>query len=224
MTTNLPALLPQTDAALLPDLLLPRLHFETRNILGSDGQFEGTQVSGCTITSNAADDPHRRDAVLREALASLQSALRPCGGETAVKLLALLRHRTKARVEDGNEGAMTAAAYGDWLAQYPADIASAACEEWARGNTWWPAWAELQKALDKLAAPRLAIRKALQDALAPKAGVLCLGKPAEETRAQRMRATINAYLRTDKVFDASRVERSLAGERIELVETLEGQT
>ena len=110
MTTNLPALLPQTDAALLPASLLPRLHFETSNILGSDGQFEGVQVSGCKITTNAADNPERRDAVLREALASLQSALRPCGGETAVKALALLRSRTKARSEDAAGTALTAAA------------------------------------------------------------------------------------------------------------------
>ena len=212
MTTNLPALLPQTDAALLPASLLPRLSFETRSIRGSDGQYEGEQVCGCTITTNAADNPTRRDAALREALASLQSVLRPCGGETAIKALALLRSRTKARSEDAAGTAMTAAAYGDWLAQYPADIAAAACEEWARGNVFWPAWVELQRIADRLVAPRLAIRKALQEALAPKAGVLYLGKPPEETRAQRMRATINAYLRTDKVFDASRVERTLATE------------
>lgn len=213
-TPNLPAHLTATDAAALPPSLLARLSFEESSIVGSDGQFEGVKITGCSLRRHDADGVvlESPEEALRAGLRAIQNILRPCGPDHAMRALAMLRARTKARAQDEGSDAVTAVAYADWLAEYPTDTATEACEYWARGNTWWPSWAELQRVADRMVAPRLAIRKALQDALSPPPGVLYLGKPAPETRAERMRNSINAYLRHASPHKAARVERNLAAE------------
>lgn len=198
----------------MPPSLTRRLSFETSSILGSDGQFEGVKVTDCKIVPAVDADGVVDDSTdgFVDALSRIQQALRPCGGTEAIKMLALLRVRTKARAQGQDEDTLTAAAYADWLAQYPADIANAACEDWARGNVFWPAWVELQRVADKLVAPRLSIRKALQAALEPKKGALYLGKPKTETRAERLLGTKTAYLRHNRMREAGRSERELAAE------------
>jgi hypothetical protein len=127
--------------------------------VGSDGQFDGVKVTGCKLLHGATP------ADLSAAVSAVDAQCRPCGPDFALKQLALLRARTKSRADDS--GALTAAAYADWLAEYPADVAQRACEEWARGMVFWPAWADLQKICDRLVSKRLAIRKALQHAAVP---------------------------------------------------------
>jgi hypothetical protein len=182
--------------------------------MGSDGQFDGVIVTGCTILPAVdADGVIGDDAeFLRSALSKVHEALRPCGPVLAMQFLRLLKARTKARSLDQADEAISAAAYADWLANYPADVAQESCEYWARGNTWWPSWAELQAILDRRAAPRLAIRKALQKATDPKPAPLYLGEHLPETREQRLKASIASYLRHGKPFRAARIERELAAE------------
>ena len=182
--------------------------------MGCDGQFDGVIVTGCKILPAVdADGVIGDDAeFLRSALSRVHEALRPCGPVQAMQFLRLLKARTKARSLDQADEAISAAAYADWLANYPADVAQEACEYWARGNTWWPSWAELQAILDRRAAPRLAIRKALQEATNPKAAPLYLGKPMPETRPERLKASIASWLRHGKPFRAARIERELAAE------------
>ncbi len=186
-------------------MLKPLICFEESSITGSDGQFEGVKVTGCSIarTASAGD--------IRLALQAINQQCRPCGPDFALQQLALLRARTKARADES--GHVTAAAYADWLAEFPADVAHAACEEWARGMVFWPAWAELQRICDRLVSKRIALRKALHKALEPAKGELFLGKPKPESREERLQASIHAFLRHGMPSRAANVERHLAKEQ-----------
>jgi hypothetical protein len=125
--------------------------------VGSDGQFDGVRVTGCRIRLGASSED------LRAALSIVGDQCRPCGSDFALQQLALMRARTKARAD--MDGAVTAAAYADWLAEYPPDVARQACEEWARGMVFWPAWAELQRICDRLISARLELRRELRRVL-----------------------------------------------------------
>src|SRR5690349_24144295 len=77
---------------------------------------------------------------------------------------------------------------------------------------FWPSWAELQRICDRLSAGRIALRKALQAALEPQPNPIYLGRREPESRAQRLRASIDSYLRHNRPVDAVRVEKKLAAE------------
>ena len=109
------------------------------------------QITGCHIRPGATE------ADIRAGLAVLNEQFRPCGGRYAGEQLALLRARTKMRADQ--DGKLMAVAYIDWLAPYPADVAKAACEEWARGHVFFPAWTELEAICLRLMAKRKALRK-----------------------------------------------------------------
>ena len=171
-----------------------------------DGQFEGVAVSGVEIIGNPPQDD------LRQALHVANEAIRPGGPSGAVR--ALTRLRTTARQRPGAEIDMQAelAVMGEMLACYPSDILVSVADKQMRSSPWWPHVSELIAACETKMVPRRKLMEALKAALAPKPGVVYLGKPVPETRAERLRTTINAYLRSGKVFDASRVERTLATE------------
>lgn len=188
----------------MPTSLRPLICYETSNILGSDGQFEGVAVGKVSLRPGGSEED------IRAALRTISEQCRPCGGDFAAKQLALLRARTKMRADQ--DGKLLAVAYIDWLAEYPPDVAKAACEEWARTMPFFPAWSELQTILDRLASKRLALRKALADALKPREAVLYLGKPAPETRAMRLKTIRDAYSRNNNPYAAARAERMLAAE------------
>jgi hypothetical protein len=189
----------------LPTLLAPLISYETASIVGSDGQFEGVKITGCVLKGRPDE------ATIRDALQAVQRECQPCGAKFALAQLGPLKARTKSRAD--TDGAVNLATYADWLAEYPADVARQACEEWARGMIFWPAWAELQRVCDRLASGRLAVRKALLKALEPKPNVHYLGKPIPETRVQRLQGAINAFLRHSMPDKASATEMILAKEQ-----------
>ncbi|CAB4164993.1 hypothetical protein UFOVP833_15 [uncultured Caudovirales phage] len=196
-----------TILASLPATVSRAIKTHTTSVYSAtDGQFEGVAVSGIEIIGNPPQDD------LRQALHVAQQAVAPCGPANAVRALAKLkstaRQKAGATVDMQAEGAVMA----DMLAPFPADIIAAVADRQIRSSPWWPHVSELLAACETLMTPRRKLIDALKAALAPKPGVLYLGQPAPETREQRMRATVNAYLRTDRVFDAARVERTLAGE------------
>lgn len=184
---------------------MPLISFVESSITGSDGQFEGVRVTGCTLARGAGE------ADIRAALQAINQQCRPCGTDFAIRQLALLRARTKFRADVN--GTVALAAYADWLAQYPADAAAAACEEWARGMVFWPAWADLQRICDRLVSKRLTLRAALQKALEPAKGEVYLGEPKPETREERLTASINAFLRHGMPARAANAERQFAREQ-----------
>lgn len=159
--------------------------------------------------SAAHISPGTTVADVRAALAALNAYFRPCGGKFAGEQLALLRARTKMRADQ--DGKLLAVAYIDWLAPFPADVAKGACEELARSNVFFPAWAELEAACDRLMAERRTLRKTLEAALEPKAqNALYLGKPLPETREQRLQTIRDAYARIGNTHRSARAERELA--------------
>ena len=177
--------------------------WETSSITGSDGQFEGVQITGCYIR------PGTTVADVRAALAALNEYFRPCGGRYAGEQLALLRARTKMRADQ--DGKLMAVAYIDWLAPFPADVAKAACEEWARSNVFFPAWAELEAALTRLMAERKSLRAALSKTLEPQSGnALYLGKPKPETVEERLKTIRDSWARHGNPHRAAKIERELA--------------
>lgn len=148
-------------------------------------------------------------ADVRAALAALSAYFRPCGAKFAGEQLALLRARTKMRADQ--DGKLLAVAYIDWLAEFPADVAKAACEELARSNVFFPAWAEVEAACGRLMTERKTLRKALEDALKPQSGnALYLGKPLPETRADRLKTIRDAWARNGNPNRSARAERELA--------------
>lgn len=186
----------------MPTSLLPLISYETSSITGSDGQFEGTAVSGCII------DPKANAEDVRAALRALAEQCRPCGGDFAAKQLARLRALTKMRADQ--DGQMLAFAYTDLLAEFPADVVRDACLEWARGSSFFPAWADLQRICDRLCSKRVMLRRALSKWLEPKPHAVYLGKPLPETRAQRLKTIRDAWIRNHNPHRAGKVERELA--------------
>ena len=201
--TALQTINPTGVTASLPTSLLPLISYETSTTIASDGQFDGVQITGCHIRPGATE------ADIRAGLAVLNEQFRPCGGRYAGEQLALLRARTKMRADQ--DGKLMAVAYIDWLAPYPADVAKAACEEWARGHVFFPAWTELEAICLRLMAKRKALRKALSDALEPSSpNALYLGRPKPESREERLRTIRDAWLKNANPNRAARAERELA--------------
>lgn len=160
-------------------------------------------MTGCRIRPGASE------ADIRAGLAAINEQFRPCGGRYAGEQLALLRARTKMRADQ--DGKLLAVAYIDWLAPFPADVAKGACEEWARGHVFFPAWAELEAICVRLMAERKALRKALSDLLQPRdKPAVYLGRQIPETREQRLRAIRDSYSRIGNPHRSARAERELA--------------
>lgn len=194
---------PANVTASLPTSLTALISYETSTTTGSDGQFDGTQITGCHIRPGATI------ADIRAGLAAINEQFRPCGGRFAGEQLALLRARTKMRADQ--DGKLLAVAYIDWLAPYPADVAQAACEEWARGHVFFPAWSELEAICIRRMAKRKALRKALSEALEPSSpNALYLGRPKPESREERLKTIRDAWLRNANPNRAARAERELA--------------
>ncbi len=93
------------------------------------------------------------------ALAVVGNTLDPAGEDFALTELARLRTMTISR-DVGQDLALVLSAYADELQRYPADAVREVLRGW-RGK-FWPAWAELAERLDRLVAPRHALRVALQ--------------------------------------------------------------
>ncbi len=98
---------------------------------------------------------------LAASLALVDGALRPAPKTVIQSELARLRVMTKSRNENQADLTMTAAAYADALAEYPADVVADALRNWAACEKWWPAWAELKDRLDRGVRKRRALRAAL---------------------------------------------------------------
>ena len=109
------------------------------------------------------------------------------------------------------DGKLMAVAYIDWLAPFPADVAKAACEEWARSNVFFPAWAELEAAITRLMAERRALRETLSKALEPQSpNAVYLGKPMEEPLEVRLRTIRDSWARNGNPHRSAKAERELA--------------
>jgi len=60
------------------------------------------------------------------------------------------------------EPELSAAAWIEMLADWPADCAIAAMREWPRRSRWWPAWHEIETLMHARLAPRLEMLAAMR--------------------------------------------------------------
>ncbi len=190
----------------LPAPIAAALQFETTSAYGPDGQFDGVIVASAKLVGEYPE------GLIRAALLAADEACRPGGYELATREIAILRAKTASRPGETTDMLVAGAAFARDLARYPADVISEGCRRYADANRWWPAWADLKRECDRLIAKRLAERTALRKALEPPKPALYLGKPKPETRTERLRHSINAFLRHGYADRAASAERTLAGE------------
>lgn len=127
-----------------------------RAIYGTDGQFEGSEVS---FVLHGEVGKAERDQAIR----LVSQSLRPAGPELAAKELGRLALLTKSRAEGDDDTKARLVVMADELANYPADVVLDALRYWARTEKFFPAWAELRDLLDRRVQRRKRLRAALQD-------------------------------------------------------------
>lgn len=119
-------------------------------------EFEGVAVKDVAVR------PGFDLAELERHAAAVERLCAPAGTDLASKKLTELRALTAHRAKDDGDMVLTAVAYTQRLAQYPADVVAAACDGWADREQWWPSWAELKAECDKRMRGRLQIRETLR--------------------------------------------------------------
>lgn len=191
----------------LPATISKALEFTTRSVYGADGQFDGAVVDTAVLTGE------HDEATLRRALEACRDQCRPGGARVAGEELALLERKTVGARQGEADQKLRGAAYADELAAYPADVIRAACRRWADGNRWWPAWADLKRECDRLAAKRIAEHRALEQALhrltAPAHPQLEAPKPLP-TLQERLRTSVLLRRQAGDDATAARHEVKLA--------------
>lgn len=191
----------------LPATIAKALEFTTRSVYGTDGQFDGAIVDTAALTGE------HDEATLRRALEICRDQCRPGGARVAGEELALLERKTVGAKQGEADQKLRGAAYADELAAYPADVIRAACRRWADGNRWWPAWADLKRECDRLAAKRIAEHRALEQALhrltAPAHPQLEAPKPLP-TQVERLRTSVVLRRQAGDHLTAARHEVKLA--------------
>lgn len=192
----------------LPATISRALKFSTRSVFGADGQFDGAVADTAVLTGE------HDEASVRRALEICRDQCRPGGHEIAAQELTLLERKTVGAKQGDDDQRLRGVAYANDLAQYPADVIRAACRRWADCSRWWPAWADLKRECDRLAAKRIAEHGAIEDALRR------LTTPARpQIEAQKPLPTLQERLRTAVTLrrqalddrTAARYEVQLAG-------------
>jgi hypothetical protein len=99
---------------------------------------------------------------VRDGLAVVEIALRPCPPAIVEQELMRLKILTKSQALDAKEVAFQTALYTQQLGAYPEDVVVDALRCWCDRDKWWPAWAELQELIDARMLRRTALRDALR--------------------------------------------------------------
>lgn len=129
-------------------------------VWGETSRFSGDEFMGVEI-SGVAVKPDADMALVQEAADYLARMCAPADIKLVVRKLAELKAMTVSRARDEVDMELVGAAYGQRLAQYPADVVNAACDRWANREEFWPSWAELKGECDKLMRGRTRVRDAL---------------------------------------------------------------
>ena len=123
--------------------------------------YSGDEFAGVSI-KNVAVRPGFDLAEVQRHAAAVERLCEPAGTDLATQKLTELRALTAHRAKGDGDMVLTAVAYTQRLAQYPADVVAAACDGWADREQWWPSWAELKAEADKRMRGRLQIRETLR--------------------------------------------------------------
>lgn len=191
----------------LPATISRALRFSTRSVFGDDGQFDGAVVEAAQLVGQ------HDEATLRRALEACREQCRPGGHRVAAEALTILERKTVGAKQGEDDQKLRGAAYANDLAQYPADVIRLACQRWADSSRWWPAWADLKRECDRLAAKRIAEHCALEQALArltaPPRPQLAAPKPLP-TLQDRLRTSVVLRRQAGDTRTAARHEVELA--------------
>lgn len=142
--------LPEAAASLVP-LLGRSLAISARDV------YAGREFDGYEYTATLRDDAQPGE--IEAARRALARWLDPITREKAVAMLAELSVLTKRREGDADLDDLALNVYVARLAEYPLDVVEGVLRSW--GGTFWPAWAELQAALDRKTRARRVFAKAL---------------------------------------------------------------
>ena len=155
-----PFALPEATMRSLSTSLTERIVvLETRNLLGTDGQFEAQSVEKFTI------NPGMTKAELRQDLATVSESLQQAPESMTAKHVGLLKIRTKSRALGDLEARLLADTVVTDLRQYPADVVAYACQYWVEGgreNKWFPSWPELREICERRVRGRQKLKRALE--------------------------------------------------------------
>jgi hypothetical protein len=123
----------------------------------SNSRFAADGFDGAEFTATVRDDPAAVDAARR----ALAPWLEPVGLDVALAALGELSVLTKRKAGDADGDDLTMLAYARRLAEYPRDAVEHVLTGWAASQVFWPAWAELQAALDRRVRVRRQFARAL---------------------------------------------------------------
>lgn len=96
------------------------------------------------------------------ALVVLDASCEQLPRQEIVMELGKLNALTKQKNQGSEDIKFQMAAYGERLAEYPADVVRKVLGSQAGMSMWWPAWAELEERLELYGAQRMKMREALQ--------------------------------------------------------------
>jgi hypothetical protein len=123
-------------------------------------------------------------ADLAVAIEIAEAALHPASPQRVLAELTRVRSLTVSRDQSTNDLELIAAAYTDELKKYPLDAVVEVLRDWPRSHRFWPAMAELLDPLDRLVAPRHALREALRRGYRePEVSPDWIPPPSEEDKA-----------------------------------------
>lgn len=99
-------------------------------------------VMSLTVTSS--------DSLETETAEKIVDALgAPAPRDKLIEWITVCAVLTVATKDDELSGELKMRAYAERLAEFPGDIVHAVLEEWPRKSKWFPAWAELEAAIQK---------------------------------------------------------------------------
>lgn len=210
MVKNLPAALVER----LPPAVATAVVWSTTSVFGSDGQFDGVVVNGCSIKAGAIVPD------LRAALALADRALLPAkNGDEVVEALGpmIATRRSKPGEQIDLEVALQVLA--ERMAPFPRSVLVEASNHFIDSSPWMPAISEFLTVVDRLMRPRRAFKAALEQAIErasqPARQVLPAVPDTPEHRRQnafsRLRTAISLRRAAGDDTTAARFEVDLAG-------------
>ena len=139
------------------------LSVNTRSTWDENDQFK-SQATSVTITpvkpSTAFSESSEAERCAAAA-AEIERFMSPASEDQIEQWLVELSVSTVRRAGSEGEAEIALSVYAGRLAQYPADVVRTVLREASKRSKWWPAWADLEPELDRLAKPRILMREAL---------------------------------------------------------------
>ncbi len=193
--------------AKMPPTVATALAWQHTPVVGVDGQLERLDVRGLTVQPG----PSREDLAL--ALDVVRQACQPAGPADAwAAVLPMVRLAAK-RPEGDLDAALRREVWARELAEFPAEAIAEVARGFMRRTHFLPHISELIAGIERIAAPRRQLVRAIERALAEVDGrsqaTVRIQSPLP-TREQRLRDVIRAWTDRGEQHRAAGSERELA--------------